>query len=99
MLREEEIGHAFQFGNEATIQNVLETNWWETKEFQEEQRQIAEEILKLEQDRRRRQDAGEEIEDVKEFKVDLASTDRVIARTRVSGPFRCRSLHISFTFL
>lgn len=86
VLRDEEIGTAFQFGNEATVRNVLEKNWWESDAFQEEQRQVAEEVLRLDQDRRRKIEQGEEDEeveeDVKEIKVE--NGDRVVARTRVS---------------
>lgn len=84
VLRDDEIGQAFQFGNEATVQNVLEKNWWESDAFQEEQRQVAEEILRLDGERRRKIEEGEEVEeDVKEFKV--PKDERVIARTRVSS--------------
>lgn len=84
MLRDEELGQAFQFGNEATIRNVLEPNWWESKQFQEEQQQVAEEVLRLDQERRRMEEAGEEVEQVKEAK-EIKDTGRVVARTRVSA--------------
>jgi len=86
-LREEEIGRAFQFGNEATIRNLLEPNWWESnnQDNQEEQQQVADEIVRLEQERRRRIEAGEEEEkEVKEVKEGILVQDRIVARTRVS---------------
>lgn len=84
VLHDDEIGHAFQFGHEGTIQNVLETNWWESRALQEEQRQVAEELLEREKERIRHLDEGEEVES-KEPKVALEVTDRVTARTRVSS--------------
>jgi ATP-dependent DNA helicase 2 subunit 1 len=87
VLREEEIGRAFQFGNEATIRNLLEPNWWEAsnQNDQEEQQQVADTIVQNEQERRRRIEAGEEEEEeVKDFKKGIRVQDRVVARTRVS---------------
>jgi ATP-dependent DNA helicase 2 subunit 1 len=81
-LREDEIGRAFQFGHEAIIRNVLEPNWWETSNVAQRQ-EIADEVVRQEQDRRRRIEAGqEEEEDVKEVKRQ-PEPERIIARTRV----------------
>lgn len=68
-LRPEEIGQAYQFGHEATIPNVLERNWWETNGFAEEQSAIAAEALRLDMERRRREDEGEEV-DMEELQKD-----------------------------
>jgi hypothetical protein len=39
---------------------VLEPNWWETAVAQEEARVVADEVLRLDQERRMREDEGEE---------------------------------------
>ena len=93
-LRPEEIGHAFQFGYEGTVRNVLEPNWWETKEHQLEQQQLASEALRLEKERREDEEDEAEEEKVevnghsnKEEKPEFNGSggeERVIARTRVS---------------
>jgi ATP-dependent DNA helicase 2 subunit 1 len=89
-LRPEEIGHAFQFGNESTIKNILERNWWESDEQMQENQMIANEVLKRDEERRRRIDEGAEEEDQDmpaEPLVDRPSGDikpRVVAKTRVS---------------
>jgi hypothetical protein len=81
------------------VPNVLERNWWESNEHQEEQRAIAEEAIRLDEERRMKeeQDAemGEEVE-MEEPRVPgkaengsgtqsgQGASDRVVARTRVS---------------
>jgi len=61
VLRDEEIGQAYQFGNESTVRNVLEPNWWEADVAQEEARVVADEVLRLDQERRmREEEEGEE---------------------------------------
>lgn len=64
VLRPEEIGQAFSFGNESAVPNVLERNWWESEEQIEEQRAIAEEALRLDQERRDKGEYEGEGEDV-----------------------------------
>lgn len=82
-MREDEIGRAFQFGHESTIRNVLEPNWWETSDVARRQ-ELADEVVRQEQDRRRRIESGEEEEqDVKEVKP-RSEPERITARTRVS---------------
>ncbi|WWC91681.1 uncharacterized protein L201_006627 [Kwoniella dendrophila CBS 6074] len=62
VLKDTEIGQAFQFGNEATVKNVIEPNWWESDEHQAEQQMVAEEALRLDLERRQKEDEGEEVE-------------------------------------
>lgn len=62
MLRQEEIGHAYQFGNESTVKNVLEPNWWESDKQIQANQMVADEVLKRDEERRRRRDEGEEDE-------------------------------------
>ncbi|WWC64593.1 uncharacterized protein I303_107204 [Kwoniella dejecticola CBS 10117] len=52
VLNENEIAQAFQFGNEATVRNVIEPNWWESDEHQIQQQEIADEVLRLEDGKR-----------------------------------------------
>ncbi|RXK40524.1 hypothetical protein M231_02176 [Tremella mesenterica] len=89
ILREEEIGQAFQFGNESTVKNVLEPNWWETNAFEQEQQALADEAIRLDQERRERED--DEDESMKEREKDLRTKavavdgahPKVVARTRL----------------
>jgi hypothetical protein len=60
VLRNDEIGHAFQFGNESSVRNILEKNWWESDEQMQENQMIADEVLKRDEERRRRRDEGVE---------------------------------------
>lgn len=95
-MRQEEIGHAFQFGNESTVKNVLEPNWWESDKQIQANQIVADEVLKRDEERRRRRDEGaedEEMEDRKEEDLPEAvagpsnkngdEKPRVVARTRV----------------
>ena len=88
-MRNEEIGQAFQFGHEATIRNVLEPNWWETTEAQDEQQHVADEVLRLDKERREAGEDEEEDEEMetkengkKETKPDLDEKKPTV-RTRV----------------
>lgn len=89
VLKREEIGQAFQFGHEASVRNVLEPNWWESSEHQAEAQAVADEALRLAQERAERAAEGEEDmdDDVKptltQVKVER-DKQRVVARTRVS---------------
>ena len=95
MLRQEEIGQAYQFGNEATVKNVLESNWWESSEQQEEQRQVAGEVLRLDEKKRRAMDDDEDlygegdvnVDEKDKVKKSITEKEkrRVIARTRVGA--------------
>ncbi|KAK4689603.1 ATP-dependent DNA helicase 2 subunit 1, partial [Tremellales sp. Uapishka_1] len=88
VLKDEEVGQAYQFGHESTIKNILEPNWWESEEHQQQQRMIADEVLQADVERRRREDAGEEI-DVEEQEVPAKTNGhsedkpKVVARTRL----------------
>jgi len=88
VLRPEDIGHAFQFGNESSIKNILEKNWWESDAQLQENQMIADEVLKRDEERRRRRDEGEEEEEAMEPEpATTASEDvkpKVVAKTRVS---------------
>lgn len=86
---------AYQFGHQATVQNVLETNWWESDANHALQDQLATEALKREQQKRREWERDGADEDMvatsNEPKLDQAapnrpggSDQRVTARTRVS---------------
>ena len=86
-MRPDEIGQAFQFGHEGTIRNILEPNWWETTERQEEQQQVADEVLRRE--RARQEGEDEEMDEEVEQKEVKPATNgdekpRIVARTRVS---------------
>ncbi|WVW86165.1 hypothetical protein I302_108206 [Kwoniella bestiolae CBS 10118] len=63
VLKDTEIGQAFQFGNESTVKNVIEPNWWESAEHQVEQQMVADEVLRLDKERRQREDEDEEEEE------------------------------------
>ncbi|OCF77287.1 hypothetical protein I204_01274 [Kwoniella mangroviensis CBS 8886] len=90
VLKDTEIGQAFQFGNESTVKNVIEPNWWESAEHQVEQQMVADEILRLDKERRQKEDEGEDAE-VSETggmqrKEKLQPGDekpKVVARTRL----------------
>jgi len=91
VLRPEEIGHAFQFGNESSIKNILEKNWWESDAQLQENQMIADEVLKRDEERRRRRDEGEEMEEedeAMEAEPNAARSSeekpKVVAKTRVS---------------
>ncbi|KAL7418434.1 ATP-dependent DNA helicase II subunit 1 [Cryptotrichosporon argae] len=88
VLRDSEIGQAFQFGNEATVRNVLERNWWEDDGDAAVQQKYADQAIRLEQDRRRKEDEGEaEGEDVHgDTKAAVKSKDgkpKFVAKTRL----------------
>ncbi|ORX40593.1 SPOC like C-terminal domain-containing protein [Kockovaella imperatae] len=89
VLRPEEIGHAFQFGHESTIRNVLEPNWWESSDRQDKEQQAAEEALRRAKARRDAGDGDDEI-DEEDIKPRISSSmkqeekSRVVARTRLA---------------
>lgn len=93
MLRDDEIGQAFQFGNEATVRNVLEPNWWESDEHAAEAQMVADEALRLDMERRRKEEEGEEEDMEKEVRgvmkqvkaLEGEEKPKIVARTRVSG--------------
>lgn len=68
-LAESEITSAFQFGKESAIQNVLERNWWETEEYQEEQERQLQGLL---------------FQHSNSVNQAMPSSPKVVARTRVS---------------
>lgn len=87
-LSADELTSAYEFGDEAKIENVLELNWWETTDHQEEQRAIAEELLRIQQ--ARRENGGEDEEgdarmDHNAWAVDGTTSDnpKLVAKTRV----------------
>jgi ATP-dependent DNA helicase 2 subunit 1 len=79
VLREEEIGQAYQFGNESTVRNVLEPNWWESDEHTAQAQMIADEALRLDTERRGR----DEPEEQTPVKIEVEDKPKVVARTRV----------------
>lgn len=97
MLRDQEIGQAYQFGKESTVRNVLEPNWWESNEHEQEQQAVADEVIRLDEERRRREDEAGEDEEMPEIDVKpkqvkkengkVEAKPRVIARTRVRDHF------------
>jgi hypothetical protein len=98
-LRDEEIGYAYQFGNENTVRNILEPNWWQSDEQTHQNQMVANEVLRLNEERRRREEedgvAEEDYEmaggdpvnkdKVKEKKVNVDGDEKpkVVAKTRV----------------
>lgn len=99
-LSADDLTTAYEFGTEAKIENVLEPNWWETPTFQDEQRAIAEELVRIQQARH----GGEEEDGDARMKGDAwaaeaAEHPKLIAKTRVSF-FRSNhdaNLQIKFT--
>ena len=97
VLKDEEIDYAFKFGNDSAVPNILERNWWETNEHAEEQRALADEALRLDRERRIKEDedaeAGEEEEEEKEVEEkpkgkiieEEAGRKKVVAKTRVGS--------------
>lgn len=93
ILRPEEIGSAYQFGNESTVRNVLEPNWWESDEHKAEQQALADEALRIDGERRQRMEDGEDV-DLGEYNGDIKKAvkglngdgekPKFVARTRVS---------------
>ncbi|WVQ67007.1 uncharacterized protein L199_005199 [Kwoniella botswanensis] len=90
VLKDTEIGQAFQFGNESTVKNVIEPNWWESAEHQVEQQMVADEVLRLDKERRQREDEGgdEEVPGAEgtqgKEKLHLGDEKpKVVARTRL----------------
>lgn len=97
MLKDNEIGQAYQFGNETTVKNIIEPNWWESDEQQADQQMYADEALRLAQERRRKEEENDGAEDedmddalrgqkTSQLKDDEGKS-KVIARTRVSDLF------------
>lgn len=96
MLRSEEIGQAYQFGNESTVKNILEPNWWESDAQMHDNQLVADEVLRRDEERRRRRDEGEEVEEMGDQAGEPAVQasqkngdvkPKIVARTRVR-PFR-----------
>lgn len=93
VLRDDEIGQAYQFGNEATVRNVLEPNWWESDEHAAEAQMVADEALRLDMERRRNEEEGKEEDMDKEVRdvmkqvkaLEGEEKPKIVARTRVSG--------------
>ncbi|WRT70242.1 uncharacterized protein IL334_007237 [Kwoniella shivajii] len=96
VLKDTEIGQAFQFGNESTVKNVIEPNWWESDEHQLEQQMVADEVLRLDKEKRMREDEAEEGEEEEEVAENgttrktspkvadaIDEKPKVIARTRL----------------
>ncbi|ORY33453.1 SPOC like C-terminal domain-containing protein [Naematelia encephala] len=90
VLRDEEIGQAFQFGNESSVRNVLEKNWWESSEGQAQAQAVADEIVRLDIEKRRKLEEGEEVDDEKPEMSRLETSnsngdtkERIVARTRL----------------
>jgi ATP-dependent DNA helicase 2 subunit 1 len=76
-----EITTAYQLGDEAKIVNVLELNWWETEDFQKEQAQYAEELLRLTSEHKSKGDAMDV--DGVEHQANGLVQDKINVRTRV----------------
>ena len=87
VLRDEEIDFAYKFGNDSTVPNVLERNWWESNEHAEEQRALADEALRADKEKRIKEDemdGGDEDEEMEsEVQISNAEVKRVVACTRV----------------
>ncbi|WVR07687.1 hypothetical protein IAU60_004729 [Kwoniella sp. DSM 27419] len=91
VLRDNEIGQAFQFGNEGTVKNIIEPNWWESDQHQAEQQMYADEIIRLDKERRVKEEDEDEGEDVEGANVDSSKgkgtagdeKPKVVARTRI----------------
>ena len=98
VLRDEEIDHAFKFGNDSTVPNILERNWWETDEAAEEARAVADEMLRIDREHRVKMEDGEEEEEEQEEPEEhqeepkksaahVNDSKRVVAKTRVGQIF------------
>ncbi|WWC72003.1 uncharacterized protein I206_105962 [Kwoniella pini CBS 10737] len=93
VLKDTEIGQAFKFGNEATVKNVIEPNWWESDDAQAQQKEVADEALRLEDGKADNFiEEDEEEEEVAEangltekMKVQIKPDEKpkVVARTRL----------------
>ncbi|RSH91860.1 ATP-dependent DNA helicase II subunit 1 [Saitozyma podzolica] len=91
VLPDDEIGQAYQFGNEATVRNVLEPNWWESDEHAAEAQMVADEALRLDMERRRKEEEGEEEDMDKEVRgvmkqvkaLEGEEKPKIVARTRL----------------
>ncbi|WVQ84479.1 hypothetical protein IAT38_006631 [Cryptococcus sp. DSM 104549] len=59
VLRESELGQAYQFGHEKTIRNVLEPNWWEAAD-QAVGEELVDEALTRDKERRQQEDEDED---------------------------------------
>ncbi|WVR00189.1 hypothetical protein IAU59_007331 [Kwoniella sp. CBS 9459] len=80
VLKDTEIGQAFQFGNESTVKNIIEPNWWESDQHRAEQQMYADEVVRLDTERRMREEAGEE-----EDEEDVEMRDGANAATGSGG--------------
>ncbi|WWD19602.1 hypothetical protein CI109_104064 [Kwoniella shandongensis] len=82
VLKDTEIGQAYQFGNESTVKNVIEPNWWESTEHQAEQQMYADEIVRLDNERRQREEEGE---DEEEEDVEMPQQSQVNGKGKGKG--------------
>ncbi|WVO14247.1 hypothetical protein L204_101879 [Cryptococcus depauperatus] len=88
ILNDSEICQAYQFGDQATIRNILEPNWWETGQGQDVDQPLMDDILRQYIERRQSDDKGEmteqDNEDVKAFlKKQREERPRTVTRTRL----------------
>ncbi|KIR62445.1 ATP-dependent DNA helicase II subunit 1 [Cryptococcus bacillisporus CA1873] len=95
VLKDSEIGHAYEFGNEAEVRNILEPNPWEAqaKERDKNKSQKAvDHVLEDDKERRQREDEGEHLEEEGEddkkvieewLEKQKAALPKIVARTRL----------------
>lgn len=110
VLKDSEIGHAYEFGNEAEVRNLLEPNPWEAqaKERDKNKSQKAvDHVLEDDKERRQREDEGEDLEEEGEddkkgieewLGKQKAALPKIVARTRVSAQ-ELEERNLVFTFL
>lgn len=93
VLKDSEIGQAYEFGNEAEVRNILEPNPWEAHVKERAKNQTAvDHILEDDKERRQREDEGEDLEEEEDDKKGVkkwlgkqkAALPKIVARTRVS---------------
>lgn len=110
VLKDSEIGHAYEFGNEAEVRNILEPNPWEAQAMERDKnksQKAVDHVLEDDKERRQREDEGEHLEEEGEddkkgieewLGKQKAALPKIVARTRVSAQeFEERNL--VFTFL
>lgn len=83
---------AYEFGTEAKIENVLEPNWWETTRYQDEQRAIAEELVRIQQ---ARHGAEEEDGDAQMKASAWAAGEEAGEHPKLIAKTRVRTLHLA----
>ncbi|WVQ74248.1 hypothetical protein IAR50_003845 [Cryptococcus sp. DSM 104548] len=90
LLSDREVASAFEVGDEGKIRNVLEHNWFESSDQEDETREMMDDVLQEEKERRMKEDSdGEEKGDQERFKVKIGQymartgKERAIARTRL----------------